>query len=416
MQEKRGIVAEFDTKTGFIKWFSELNKNSGSVAGGKGANLAEIYNLKVPVPPGFVITAQAYDFFIKNAGLNEKIRGLLEKINYEDTKQLDNITGEIRDSIETSAFSEIMKEEILEAYEALSANPESKSKQADDLIEKSAEQPFVAVRSSATTEDLAEASFAGQQETFLNVRGSEELLKNIKKCFASLFTSRATYYRNKKGFKHEQASLAVVVQKMIDSDKSGVVFSKDPSSKRDVVIIEAVWGLGEGIVSGQITPDMYVISQNKSDGFEIQGKTIAKKKIAVIRGSNGGKETIKLKPEQSEQQVLKDYEIRTLTEIALKLENHYKKPQDIEFAIQSERVYIVQTRPITTMEKRVDTGSEKELKGEVVLTGLAASPGIGFGKVKIVESLDDLSKINIGDVLVTKMTNPDMVVTMQKSA
>ena len=417
MQEKRGIVAEFDTKTGFIKWFSELNKNSGSVAGGKGANLAEIYNLKVPVPPGFVVTAQAYDYFIKNAGLNEKIKNLLEKINYEDTKQLDNVTEEIRESIESSAFPETMKEEILEAYETLSAeNSSSRSKQADELIEKSAEQPFVAVRSSATTEDLAEASFAGQQETFLNVQGPEELLKNIKKCFASLFTPRATYYRNKKGFQHEQASLAVVVQKMIDSDKSGVIFSKDPSTKRDVVIIEAVWGLGEGIVSGQITPDRYVISQNKSNGFEVQEKVIAKKKIAIICGSKGGKETIKLKPEKSEQQVLKDHEIRTLTDIALKLEAHYKKPQDIEFAIQSESVYIVQTRPITTMEKRTDAGSEKELKGEVVLTGLAASPGIGFGKVKIVESLDDLSKINIGDVLVTKMTNPDMVVTMQKSA
>jgi len=414
MHEKKVVPIE---STGFIKWFSELNKNSGSVAGGKGANLAEIYNFKIPVPPGFVITAQAYDYFIKSARLNEKISELLDKISYEDTEQLDKVTREIREIIENSQFPENMKDEILEAYENLSAeDSESKNKKADDLIEKSANQPFVAVRSSATTEDLAEASFAGQQETFLNVRGSDELLKNIKKCFASLFTSRATYYRNKKGFKHEQASLAVVIQKMIDSDKSGVVFSKDPSTKKDNVIIEAVWGLGEGIVSGQITPDRYVVSQNKTEDFEILEKVIAKKKVAVIRGPKGGKETIKLKEEKSEQQVLKEYEIRRLAEIALKLEDHYKKPQDIEFAIQSENIYIVQTRPITTMERRAETDSGKDLKGEVVLTGLAASPGIGFGKVKIVESLKDLSKVNTGDVLVTGMTNPDMVVTMQKAA
>ena len=418
MQGKKAMFLDStESKTDFIKWFSELNKNSGSVAGGKGANLAEIYNLKVPVPPGFVITAQAYDYFIKNARLNEKIKNLLDKISYEDTKQLDQVTGEIREIIENANFPENMKEEILEAYETLSVgSQESKNKEADELIEKSKELPFVAVRSSATTEDLAEASFAGQQETFLNVRGSEDLLKHIKMCFASLFTSRATYYRNKKGFKHEQASLAVVIQKMIDSDKSGVIFSKDPSTKRDVVIIEAVWGLGEGIVSGQITPDRYVVSQNKEEGFELQEKVIAKKKIAIIRGSNEGKETIKLKEEKSTQQVLKEYEIRQLADLAMKLENHYKKPQDIEFAIAGENVYIVQTRPITTLEKRAGADSGKELKGEVMLTGLAASPGIGFGKVKIIDSMADLEKIKSGDVLVTKMTNPDMVVTMQKSA
>src|SRR3989344_3601225 len=285
MQGKKAMFLDStESKTDFIKWFSELNKNSGSVAGGKGANLAEIYNLKVPVPPGFVITAQAYDYFIKNARLNEKIKNLLDKISYEDTKQLDQVTGEIREIIENANFPENMKEEILEAYETLSVgSQESKNKEADELIEKSKELPFVAVRSSATTEDLAEASFAGQQETFLNVRGSEDLLKHIKMCFASLFTSRATYYRNKKGFKHEQASLAVVIQKMIDSDKSGVIFSKDPSQNREDVVIEAVWGLGEGIVSGKITPDRYIVSRK----LKILEKDIGDKKIAITKGAAG---------------------------------------------------------------------------------------------------------------------------------
>ena len=406
--EKEGVNQE---SSGLIKWFSELNKNSGSVAGGKGANLSEIYNLKIPVPPGFVVTAQAYDYFIKKASLNEKISHLLSKIDYENTTQLDDVTKEIRGIIEKAEFPEDLKEEILEAYETLGA---ANSKNYDPL-EKS-EQVFVAVRSSATTEDLAEASFAGQQDTFLNVKGNENLLLNVKKCFSSLFTSRATYYRNKKGFKHEKSSLAVIVQKMINSDKSGVIFSKDPSTKRDVLVIEVVWGLGEGIVSGQITPDRYVVSQASKNVFNIEEKTIGKKKIAITRGKAGGKETIKLKKEMSEQQVLKDYEVINLSEIAIKLEEHYKKPQDIEFAIESDKIYIVQTRPITTLEKRAGIDSGKELRGEIMLTGLAASPGIGIGKVKIVETLDDLAKVNSGDVLVTKMTNPDMVVTMQRSA
>jgi pyruvate,water dikinase len=406
-----------EEKIGLIKWFSELNKDSGSIAGGKGANLAEIYNLKISVPPGFVITAQAYDYFIKKAGLNHRIKSLLEKIDYEDTNQLDSVTKEIREMIEKSEFPKDMQEEILEAYETLSAeDSKSRDKSANELIGKSHAFPFVAVRSSATAEDLAEASFAGQQESFLNVRGDSDLLLHIKKCFASLFTPRAAYYRNKKGFSHIQVSLAVVIQKMIDSDKSGVIFSKDPSTKRNNIIIESVWGLGEGIVSGQITPDRYIVSQKESGEFEIIEKEIAKKKIAIVRGPNGGKETIKLKEERSTQQVLRDHEVMMLSEIAIKLENHYKKPQDIEFAIGNEKIYIVQTRPITTMGSRGEISSEKELNGEVVLTGLAASPGIGFGKIKIVLSLNDLNKIEKGDILVTKMTDPDMVVTMQKCA
>ncbi|GAG23724.1 unnamed protein product, partial [marine sediment metagenome] len=258
----------------------------------------------------------------------------------------------------------------------------------------SSESIFVAVRSSATTEDLATASFAGQQDSFVNIKGELELLKHVKKCFASLFTARATYYRNKKGFKHEQASLAVVIQKMVDSDKSGVIFSKNPTNKDDNIVIEAVWGLGEGIVSGKITPDKYLVSPE----LEILDKKISDKKIAITRDSGGNKEVVKLKEEKSKHQVLKDYEIKKLAELTIKLEEHYQKPQDIEFAIEGEEIYIVQTRPITTLEKKVET--TKELHGEVILTGLAASPGIAYGKIKIIEDLKDLQKIVQGDILV----------------
>ncbi|MFH1151748.1 MAG: phosphoenolpyruvate synthase, partial [Nanoarchaeota archaeon] len=397
----------------FIKWFSELDKNSGSVAGGKGANLSEIYNLKVPVPPGFVVTAQAYDYFIEKAGIKNKIHELLGRIDYEDTKKLDEHTKEIREIILNSKFPKEMEEEIVDSYEHLDVGHLDNAKgSALDILKTSSEPVFVAVRSSATTEDLAEASFAGQQDSFVNIKGKNELLKHIRKCFASLFTSRATYYRNKKGFKHEEASLAVVVQKMVDSDKSGVIFSKDPSYKNDNIIIEAVWGLGEGIVSGRITPDKYILSKD----LEITDTKIADKKIAITRDSGGRKEVVKLRGEKSNHQVLKNHEIRKLGEIAIQLEEHYQKPQDIEFAIEGEDIYIVQTRPITTIEKRIEQGSQQEIKGEPILKGLAASPGIASGKIKIVETLEDLQKVSQGDILVTKMTNPDMVVTMQKSA
>ena len=393
----------------FVKWFSELSKNSVSISGGKGANLAEMYNLKIPVPPGFVVTAHSYDYFLEKSKTKEKINEILENIDYKNVKQLDELTSKIRKLIVNSKIPKEIEEEIIEAYENLSADV-PKTQSAHDIIKKSFEPVFVAVRSSATAEDLEDASFAGQQETFLNVKGNDELLESVKKCFASLFTSRATYYRQKKGFKHMETKLAVIVQKMVNSDKSGVIFSKDPSYKNDNIIIEAVFGLGEGIVSGKITPDRYKISRK----LKILKKEILDKKISIIRDSNGKQIQTKLQEDRSKSQVLNEHELKKLSELALKLEKHYEKAQDIEFAIEGEKIYIVQTRAITTIENRVE--GKKELKGEVILEGLAASPGISFGKIKIVKTMRDLNQINQGDVLVTKMTNPDMVVSMQKAS
>jgi len=409
MPEKK----EEEQKIDFIKWFSELNKDSGKFAGGKGANLGEIYNEGIPVPAGFVITAQAYDYFIKKAGIKKKIEELLSKINYEDTALLNETTKNIREIIEKSTLPKEMEEEILESYEILGTKKTNLAQgSALDILKNAAEPIFVAVRSSATAEDLADASFAGQQDTYLNIKGNQKLLDSVKKCFASLYTSRATYYRNKKGFEHSKVSLAVVVQKMVDAESSGVMFSKDPSYKNDNIIIEAVWGLGEGIVSGKITPDKYIISSE----LETTDKKIADKKIAMIRKSSGEKIYAKLTEMKSKAQVLKNFQITKLAEIAQKLEKHYNKPQDIEFAIENEEISIVQTRPITTIEKRIEKKQGKDLKGEVLLEGLAASPGIAAGFVKVIKDLADLHKIKQGDILVTEMTNPDMVVTMQKSA
>ncbi len=399
-------------KIDFVKWFSELNKDSGNVAGGKGANLSEIYNLKIPVPPGFVVTAQAYDYFVEVSKIDDKIKELLSSISYEDTKQLNQATEQIRKLITDSKIPEEMEKEIIESYEHLDVNEEHvKNNTALGILKPSSEPIFVAVRSSATTEDLAEASFAGQQDSFLNVKGNDNLLKHIKKCFASLFTARATYYRNKQGFKHEEASLAVVVQKMVDSDKSGVIFSKDPAYKNNNIIIESVYGLGEGIVSGKISPDRHIVSQD----FKIIEQTIANKKIALTRDSGGQQIEVKLTPQRSTSQVLKNFEIHKLAEFAIRLEDHYKKPQDIEFAIEGEEIFIVQTRPITTIDKRIEKVEGEKVEGELILEGLAASPGIASGKIRIIENLEDLHSLKEGEILVTKMTNPDMVVAMQKS-
>lgn len=408
MREKREDIDRDE----LVKWFSQLNKDSIRIAGGKGANLSEIFNLKVPVPEGFVVTAQAYNYFIEKAGLNEKIKSILETIDFEDTKELNQITEKIRGLIENSKMPKELEEEILEAYENLSSDKnEIAVGSAADILKNAHEQIFVAVRSSATTEDLAEASFAGQQDTYVNIKGNQSLLQAIKKCFASLFTARATYYRNKKGFKYEQASLAVVVQRMINSDKSGVMFSRDPTNKSNNIIIEAVWGLGEGIVSGRITPDNYVLSQD----LEILSKELNEKKIAIVRNSAGETVIAKLREEKSKAEVLSDSELKRLANFAQQLEDHYKKPQDMEFAIENNEIYIVQTRPVTTIkDKKIE--STNEIKDKAILSGLAASPGIAVGKVKIIKNLNDLDKIKTGDILVTEMTNPDMVVAMQRSA
>jgi len=399
---------EFDDK--YIKWFSEIKHADIAIVGGKGASLGEMFNNKFPVPPGFVITAQAFEFFINQLGVREQISEIIEGIDFEDTAGLQKSSREIRDLIEEKEIPLALKEEILESYHILGSEKiEEKGVSQDALnILKNAQEPiFVSVRSSATTEDLADASFAGQQESFLNIKGDSRLIEYVKKCFSSLYTARAIYYRNKKGFKENDSLLAIVIQKMVDSEKSGVVFSRNPLNLSDDVVTEAVFGLGEGIVSGKIRPDHYVASRD----LKIKSVKVENKKIAIVRNSGGKNETVRLSEERSKSQVLTNGEILEISDIAIKLEDHYKKPQDIEFAIESKKIYVVQSRPITTKAK----ASGKEISGKIILEGLGASPGIGVGVVKIIKTMDDLSKIKKGDVMVTEMTNPDMVVSMQKS-
>ena len=395
----------------YILWFSDISNRDVKTAGGKGASLGEMFNNKFPVPPGFVITAQAFDYFITNAGLKKKISDILEKVDVQETEELNNISKQIRKLIEEQKIPRELESEILEAYRILSSEKIDKhgiSLDALNILKNSQEPIFVSVRSSATTEDLADASFAGQQESFLNVKGEHSLIEKIKKCFSSLYTPRAIYYRKKKGFAEGESLLAVVIQKMIDSDKSGVVFSRDPVNLDDNIVVEAVFGLGEGIVSGKIKPDNYKVSRD----LEIKGIKIADKKIAVVRTGSGEDGIVKLSSEKSKTQVLTNSQIKLIAEYVIALEEHYKKPQDVEFAIETGDVYIVQSRPITTLKPRAHS---KTISGNIILEGLGSSPGIGSGIVRIIKSMDDLPKIKKGEVLVTEMTNPDMVVAMQKS-
>ncbi len=413
---KTEIVPAPSGGSGFIKWFSELSNKDVSIAGGKGASLAEMYNSKFPIPPGFVITAQAYSYFIEKSGIIEKMKEKLAGLDIEETEKLENAAKEIREMIANSDMPPEMESEINEAYDIIGSDKSSiagATKTALDILKHSYEPPFVAVRSSATTEDLVEASFAGQQESFLNVKGKSELIRKVKECMASLFTARAVYYREKKGFGQEKAQLAVVVMKMINSDKSGVIFSRNPITMDNTIMMEAVWGLGEGIVSGRIKPDNYIVDGDVLNTFKLLDTKLAEKKVAITRSSSGENQIVKLTPERAKQQVLNNYEVKMLAIYAKQLEEHYKKPQDIEFAIEGKDIYIVQSRPITTLGKeRKDT---KEIGGEVLLSGLGASPGVDSGTVRIVYEIGDLKKVKKGDVLVTEMTNPDMVVTMQKA-
>lgn len=397
----------------YIAWLSELSKKDLNIAGGKGANLGEMYNAKFPVPQAFVITTDAFFFFLKESKLEKPIKEILNKIDVDNINKLNGKAKEIRDMIISAEMPKVLESKILGAYDNFNVDLDELSGSPGALaILKSAREPvFVSVRSSATAEDLADASFAGQQDSFINVKGNPDLIEKVKKCFASIFTARSLYYRKKKGFE-SLVGIAAIVQKMINSDRSGVMFSRHPVKNNDEILIEAIFGQGEGIVSGKIKPDQYVISRD----LEIKEEEIADKKLAIIRTAGGQTKTITLTPEKSTSRTLKTHEIKQLSEYAIKLEEHYKRPQDIEFSIEDENIYILQTRPITTLKTIPKDEKNTELTGQIITKGMAASPGIASGTVKIIHSMNDLGKIKKGDILVTAMTNPDMVVTMQKAA
>lgn len=385
----------------YIKWFNEIGKDDIAQVGGKGANLGELTSMGLPVPPGFCVTAGAYDEFINYSELDEIVRILVSSLDVEDVEALTDVSKEVRDKINSSEIKPEIEEEIKRAYEQF----------AEEI---GVENPEVAVRSSATAEDLPDASFAGQQDTYLHIRGEEELLNHIRSCWASLWTSRAIYYREKQNFDHFNVSLSVVVQKMVNSEKSGVMFTANPiNNSKDEMMINASWGLGEAVVSGMVTPDEYVIDKNAKKVIE---KNIASKKTMVVRkeGTVGTEEKLVsevLGEEFVEAECLSENELNTLIERGLKVEELYGSVQDTEWGFDKDtkEFYFLQSRPITTIE-------EKKEVLKPLCKGLPASPGIGRGKVILIKDVSEINLVKEGDILVTEMTNPDMVPAMRKAA
>ncbi len=401
----------------YIRWFRQLSKDDVNIAGGKGASLGELYNANFPVPPGFVITTVTYQDFITETKIKSKIEAFLSGLDIEDTDDLHRRAKEIQDLFLDARVPEHMQDQILNAYSNLdmrSGQLHNINKKALELIKAGRDIPFVAVRSSATAEDKPEASFAGQMATFLNVKGSKALIRTVQRCWASLFTARAIYYREKNNFPHMKVNIAVIAQKMINAVKSGIAFSVNPvTNNLNEVMINAGWGLGEAIVSGEVNPDEYIVDKTTSKIIE---KKVNRQDWLFTRDELTGKMVKKdVAPNLCEAPVLTDKEIALVAQLVLKSEKHYNFPQDIEWAIENNRLYIVQSRPVTTIKKPEVVAVAPPTTTPIV-KGLGASPGSATGPVKIIRSIKELNRIQKGDVLVTKMTSPDMIPAMQKAA
>ncbi|MBD3354503.1 phosphoenolpyruvate synthase [Candidatus Woesearchaeota archaeon] len=402
-----------------IKWFKDISKDDVEIVGGKGANLGEMTNAGLPIPSGFMVTAQTYKEFIEKTGIKDKILGMIKDLDTEDTSQLQKVAKDIQELIKKTDIPEDIREEIEENYKMIGTHRKS---EADEIIE--GKEEYVACRSSATAEDLPEASFAGQQATYLNIKEADNVVENVRKCWASLFTARAIYYRKRNDFPTEKVYIAVVVQMMINADKAGVMFSINPSTNDDTeIMIEGAFGLGEAVVSGSVNPDLYIV--NKKD-LKIKNKEVKEQKKKIVLDEEKGENVEKgLSKEEEAQQVCNDKEIRELARLAKKIEKHYEKPQDMEWAIEGKNVYILQSRAVTTFKKKEETKGKdipedvkkvKEVEAKSLVKGETASAGVAAGKVKIIKNVSELNKIKKGDILVTTMTTPDMVPAMQKAS
>ena len=400
-----------------ILWFDKLGKEDIPLVGGKNANLGEMIRAGVPVPPGFATTAEAYREFIAETGIAEKIYKIIEETvtDTDDPKQYEEASKRVRQLIEATPVPGTIEKAIRIAYNELGKRTKAR-------------ETFVAVRSSATAEDLPDASFAGQQETYLNVKGADELVQKTVMCWSSLFTPRAIFYRTQKGFKHEEVLISVGVQKMVNARVAGVTFTINPvTGEPNQIVIEANWGLGESVVSGAVTPDDYVVDKNT---LRIIDKRIAKKTVEYVRDPETGK-TIHAQVDTKRQELpcLTDNEVAKLAEIARQIEEHYGKPQDIEWAISRdltfpENIFIVQARPETVWSSKEKLPAEatkpsalpeRPIEMKVVAKGIAAGKrDIGAGVAKVVLTPEDASQLmKKGDILVTTMTNPDYVPYMR---
>lgn len=407
-------------KREYIRWFEDLNAKDVPIVGGKNASLGEmIRELKdkgIHVPDGFATTADAYWEFLKANQLIEKIEGHLSELNTGE-RSLTKVGDSIRKLILGAIFPDDLTAAILDAYRELSKRYHSN-------------EVSVAVRSSATAEDLPEASFAGQQETFLNVNGEEALLDACRRCYASLFTNRAISYRQEKGFDHLEVALSIGVQKMVRSDKAsaGVMFTLDPETGfSKVVVINAAWGLGESVVQGAVNPDEYVVFKpllgSKREFIPVIGRTLGEKAQKTVYVVNGTKTIKTVETSRSERSsfALTDDEILALARWACDIEDHYQKPMDIEWAKDGEtgELFIVQARPETVQSQKVAASLKTyrlKKQGKRLLSGLSIGQAIAAGKAQVIRSAEDIDRFEDGAILVTGMTDPDWVPIMKRAA
>ncbi|WP_449461727.1 phosphoenolpyruvate synthase [Tardisphaera miroshnichenkoae] len=404
-----------DKKEALLLWFDELGREDVSIVGGKSANLGEmtreLQKAGVPVPYGFSTTAKAYRYFLEYNHLNEKIDQVMAELkDPNDTDTLQKVGAAIRSLIVNAQLPPDLASQVTEAYKKLSQMS-------------GADEAYVAVRSSATAEDLPDASFAGQQETYLNVKGEQEVLQKLKECYASLFTDRAIFYRAQKGFSQSAVSLAAAIQLMVFSKASGVMFTLDVSNgDTSVVLIEASYGLGEYVVQGTVTPDEYYV--RKSD-LEIIKKNINKKTKQLVRLPNGGTVEQEVPAELQDKPALTDDQIKTLASYGIAIEKHYGRPMDTEWALdeRTNKLFIVQARPETVWsakgaakeqaaaEQKVSATAERK----VLVSGLPASPGLAAGKAHVILDVKHIDEFQDGEILVTEMTAPDWVPAMKKA-
>ena len=396
----------------FLLWFEQLERKDVDIVGGKSSSLGEMTaKTDVPVPYGFATTAYAYRYFIKESGLEEKMRAILSELtDVENSALLRSVSSRLRDAIMAEKMPQDLQDAIGAAYVEL-------GKRVGE------ENPYVAVRSSATAEDLPDASFAGQQDTYLNVQGAETIIAKVKECYASCFTDRAVYYREKQGFDHIEVALSAVVQMMVFSKTSGVMFTVNVATGDDNnILIEAAFGLGEYVVQGTVTPDNYTISKHD---HKIIDRCVNEQDIMLVRKKGGDCEEVQVPEELRKVQTLTDEQILELADYAKKIEQHYGCYMDMEWGVdeRTNKIWILQARPETVWSRRNKEGGAKVQESKsmtttdhkVIVKGLPASPGKGSGRVHVILDPSRIDEFKEGEILVTEMTAPDWVPAMKKA-
>lgn len=396
----------------FLLWFEQLERKDVDIVGGKSSSLGEMTaKTDVPVPYGFATTAYAYRYFIKESGLEEKMRSILSELtDVENSALLRDVSARLRDAIMAEKMPQDLQDAIGAAYVEL-------GKRVGE------ENPYVAVRSSATAEDLPDASFAGQQDTYLNVQRAETIIAKVKECYASCFTDRAVYYREKQGFDHIEVALSAVVQMMVFSKTSGVMFTVNVATGDDNnILIEAAFGLGEYVVQGTVTPDNYTISKHD---HKIIDRCVNEQDIMLVRKKGGDCEEVQVPEELRKVQTLTDEQILELADYAKKIEKHYGCYMDMEWGVdeRTNKIWILQARPETVWSRRNKEGGAKVQESKsmtttdhkVIVKGLPASPGKVSGRVHVILDPSRIDEFREGEILVTEMTAPDWVPAMKKA-